>query len=310
MNEKRSLYIVTKPLQYINAHNIKDEQKKDLVIIPYFNNAQWFIDNIVPESERWNNIYKANSRNQILFKILLKNKNKYNKIYIDSDFGIFMNILFLFLRPIQIFIYEEGWSNYQLISIKKSQLNRFKHYIGKIFFHWPNYMGGSFFTKGIIVYHPDILHKCIPIHIKKKIVAFNESFINNLKNLPGISKYEKRIDLSLLEEKKILIFLSSWPNIGYQKFKQKMPFIPKDFITILKLHPHIKEHVDFENDFDYILDNDIPVEIFLSLIIDRCNEILIIHNNSSLRMYFSQEKIIYYNISNYPIDDFFDEFFH
>jgi hypothetical protein len=100
MNEKRSLYIVTKPLQYINAHNIKDEQKKDLVIIPYFNNAQWFIDNIVPESERWNNIYKANSRNQILFKILLKNKINIIKIYIDSDFGIFMNILFfIFYAP-------------------------------------------------------------------------------------------------------------------------------------------------------------------------------------------------------------------
>jgi hypothetical protein len=300
MNNK-SVYIVTKPIQYINACNIRDENDKDLLLVPWFDNSAWFVENIALSSSIWKNVSVYNSRNKAVFEVL-KHKSKYCKIFIDTDYGVLLNLLFLLLKPFKINIYEEGWGTYQPISYKASHLKIYKFLMARIFFHWNNYIGGSVFANQIIVYHPTIIKKYIPQLRLSKISTFKLDFITHLNSLPDLLPYWNRINIDIYYEKKILLFVTSWPNVSYDCFENiKSKYT--DYTSVLKLHPHfLNNSIDIESDFDIVIDRDIPIEIFLSKIASISSEIVVVHENSSAIMYFQHEKMKCYNISQYPIE--------
>jgi len=285
---KKSAYIITKPLQYINATNIPDTNKKDCFLIDCFLGFTQFKDSIEQNSNYWKEIQAYKTSLNALYYIFL-HKNRYNKIFIDSDYGIYKTFIFLFLSPLKIYTYEEGYGSYRILK----EAIRFGDKVYR-FFGGNSWIGSNPFTVGIFLYYPDIFKKYITGN-KKEVYKFKRSLYDNLKLLPEINSLLKDLDLNIYANKDVLIYLSSW-NLN-EKIYECLDDYP-NYIKILKPHPHL---VQLDNPlvskFDFIVDNIIPSEIILTKLIDICKDIVVVHENSSSVLYIGNMNYTDINIS-------------
>lgn len=290
----KSAYIITKPLQYINATNILDENIKDCFLIVTFKNADIFYTNIVKYSTYWENIYYFKNRTKALFNILFRLK-KYNKVYLDSDFGFFIRIILLLFFNKNVFVYEEGYGTYRAnIRDKKNIKNKLFLSIDRVL--GKNYIGGFFNTKGIYVYNPDAYLKLVSPNSKKIIFKFKNSFREHLTNYEEFNSIFNFDDINKIEGENVILYLTDWEiNDNYINIISQYD----GYFKILKPHPHIKNSIRIEKDFDYIIDNFIPAEILIEKILQNSNKLILIHQNSSALIYFSNyDKLKVINIEN------------
>lgn len=286
----RSVYIITKPLQYINATNIPDNCiQKDCYIMNSFYKAEEFVIYIKKNVNRWNRIeFIKNGRYIMRYYIFLKiifNRSKYTHLYTDFDYGSIHTILFFFLRKLCIYTYEEGFGSYRQYVDKGSFFSSISTYLKKKF-RSKNWIGGNRFSKGGYFYYPSVMKLLNPESTSKNILSFRNSYLNHINTLPEIDYFINGIDFNKYLNKKICIYLSSWViNPEYE-------FVMKNYenhYKILKLHPHITNIEKFPN-FDEII-RIIPAEIFLIKLIPIAAEVIVIHENSTSLIYLLSEEI-------------------
>jgi hypothetical protein len=289
-NRKKSVYIITKPLQYINATNIPDELEKDCFLVDLFYNTENFYLNVKKHSVHWKNIKVFKSRYNALLKII-RHRKSYDKLYIDSDFGILITVLFLILGKIRIYTYEEGFGSYRFIRNNLSIVDKIKSTIYS-FLGCENWIGGNVFTTGSYLYYPEAFKKLIGN--KKEIHFFKKKFISHLSGLKEINHYYDSVNFERFRNQNVIVYLSTWeinPNVN-KILKNYM-----DYIKVLKPHPHIKEQVDFQNLYDVKISNSLPAEYFLTQLYNVCKNLVIIHENSSALVYLAPFNIKEINIS-------------
>lgn len=293
---KKSCYIVTKPIQYINATNIEDINDKDCYITNTFSDAEKFAIEMKDLSNHWKNIFIVRTKHRALINVL-RRKSEYSNLYLDSDVGIILRLLLVLLYPIKIYVYEEGLASYiPEVRQKVRFINVFKFLID--FFLGKNWSGGSFRTEGIYVYHPNAFKTLVNKSIKIQILPFKKPLINHLNSLPDIRNFYSQDKFDYLKGKNILLYLTSWTlNPLYEELYHMYP----NFIKIIKLHPHIKKE-SVPNElfhFDYYPDSTIPAEILISTFIELAEKIVIIHEGTAAMLNFvGEDKIIEYNIAN------------
>jgi hypothetical protein len=286
---KSSLYIVTKPLQFINALNIVDGNKKTLVILNAFYEANIFFEKISTDCDYFDDFYFFENISD-LFKWLVNRKNQYSSLFLDSDFNFKDD--YKSIKELNISVYEEGVGTY-----KRSQYKPTKWFLGNIYLlfmflrGYKNRRGGNKYTNNIIVYYPDFYKKHVKNN-KKNIQGFRESFLKHINN----NKYLKffKSDLKKFNGKSIAIYLTSWQfNENAIKILNKI----NCDINILKPHPHIKDDLTKHN-FDLIINGQIPAEILINDLEKIAKKIVIVSEHSSATVYFSnQKKIEIINIS-------------
>lgn len=294
---KKSAYIITKPLQYINATNIPDSLTKDCFLIDYFYNTENFYNIIKKYSSHWDNVKIFQSRYSAIFMII-KNKKEYKNLYVDSDYGILITFLFLMLSNIKIYTYEEGYGSYRFIRKNKSLKDKIKSTFYAIM-GCKNWIGGNRYTKGIYLYHPNVFRNLIKQN-KKELFAFSLPFNVHLNNLSELSFLSQQIKTELYSDKKVLIYLTSWTiNPKITTILNKYP----DYLKILKPHPHLKSKNVEEYNFDMVYDNSIPAEILISKISQVSKKMVLVHENSSSLIYLNSDQITTINISESTIEN-------
>lgn len=295
---KKSAVIITKPLQYINASNIINDKSRDLYIVSWFVNYQWFADIIARYDPVWNSVYVFASRNQAL-KYILKHKREYSDVFIDTDFGVGINLLFLLLWPITINVYEEGWATYYYINPKLSAMKKWKWLLSRFFFHFNNYIGGSLFTKNIYVYNLQMYYSNIN-NTRQKILPFQNSFCEHILKMEHLCDvYSGRMNFSQLNNADVILFLGSWPETHYDYFTSIQERY-KGYKSIIKYHPH---YVQNENEKDFsveiVIDSDIPAEFVVIQLLKIVNKLVVVHEHTSALMYIKSHKIVdidYYGV--------------
>lgn len=289
---KKSAYIITKPLQYINATNIPDELEKDCFLIDLFSNSDRFYEVIAKYASTWNNVKIFRTRYSSLLNII-RNKKKYSTLFIDSDHGILITFLFLLLLPtVKIFTYEEGFGSYRYVRENRTISEKLKSYIYALM-GCKNWLGGNICTSGQYLYHPEVFNSLIPNASGKKLL-FRSSFNVHLNMLKEVNHLFNFQSINHFKNKKVIIYLSTW-SIN-SKINQYLKMYP-DYIKILKPHPHIKDYSAAGNVFDTVIENSLPAEILLNGLINVCKDLVIIHENSSSLMYLPQNGFKEINIS-------------
>lgn len=295
--KKKSCYIVTKPIQYVNATNIEDNNDKVCYITNTFSNAGKFALDMENRSKYWDKIFFVESKHKVLFNIL-RHKSEYSSIYLDSDMGILLRFLLVLLYPVDIYVYEEGLASYAsaLRQPEGKGINFYKFFID--FFFGKNWSGGSFRTKGIYLYHPEVFKSIVNTNKKKQILSFKQPLINHVNSLDDIKIYYSTEKIDSWRGKNILLYLTSWTiNPEYEDIYNLYP----DYIKVIKLHPHIDKNSISTNlhQFDYYPDSTMPAEILISLFIEIADTLVIIHEGSAAMLNFvSDKKIIEYNIAS------------
>lgn len=296
--EKKSAVIITKPLQYINASNISNEKIKDLFVVSWFVNYEWFVETIALHDSNWNSIRVFSSRNQAL-KYVLRHRREYSDIFIDTDFGIGINMLFLLLYPISVSVYEEGWATYYYINPSLSAMKKWKWLLSRLFFHFDNYIGGSFFTQNIYVYNPVKYYSNIN-NTRQRVLSFSEGFMEHVLSMKCFcDAYDCRLNLSKLKSPNVILYLGSWPETHYDYFAS----IHEEYVgyqSIIKHHPHYVQDQSIVSFIaDIVVDADIPAEIVIAQLLKRVNNLVVVHEHTSALMYIESDKIVdidYYGI--------------
>ncbi|MEL7588470.1 MAG: hypothetical protein AAGU19_17300 [Prolixibacteraceae bacterium] len=294
MNEKkknnfRSAYLITKPLQYVNATNIPDERPKDCLIIKSFAGAETFVRNVSAYSIHWDKVFSFESRSEA-FEFIVLNKNKYNRIFLDSDIGLFYHLSQF--SGIDIFTYEEGIGSYRKIRDTTKLIEKLKAVIWSIL-GFNNWIGGNKFTKGIYLYNPAVFRQLIP-NEKKPVYKLNNSFHSSALHLKELSYLHENIDFGRYKNENLLVYLSSW-EIS-ESILSKLESFPTH-IKILKPHPNTLTKTRLTSHFDEVITSAIPVEIFLIKVSKYCNQLVIVHENSSALLYLNDVQYLEVNIS-------------
>lgn len=267
--------IVTKPLQYLIARQLVEEQKYKkvhLYLVPHFSNYHDFLA-LIKEDMIWSSIYTFKSK---VLAITYKFWN-YSLLVTNSDIGKDDYINSIFMG--KTIIYEEGWGTYlNNVLITESKLKSLVYNI----LRFNKKYGNGYFTSKIFCYRPEILNR------KKRIYPFNktmsEYLISEASNFNFFLKNKKyNFDVLFLLGKD-------------SKLNEKMLEVASNLVSskiAIKFHPHFTYKNESNNNTSYqLLDNSDLVEIIILEFIRKRKKMVIYHDNSSISYYFKNLEIV------------------
>lgn len=284
LKKKTSVYIITKPFQYINCINIEDDNTRICLLCKHFADANSFFSIIKQNCKYFNSFLLFKSKLGALFYVIL-HQSRYNKLYLDSDFGLIVRFSLLFLFTIDVYTYEEGYASYSYLRQPNSLHNKILLKISN-FLNIKNWSGGSSRVKGVYIYDHDYFKKIIKLESYQFLKKFKMPFIENIKDSPVLDIYSKQIDFSKFENKKLVIYLS------YYDFHPEIIKIMSkysDHYKILKAHPHITSvPIHISEIFDYSVPSNLLFEYFLYKVIQKSISVHIIHHGSFALQYLDK----------------------
>ena len=283
--ESYSLFVVTKPLQYFNATNIRDDNRRICLIVDLFNDARsLFVRLNEVDPDIWFKVLFFENVSHA-YRWLIKNRDTIVNLYIDSDYGFSKYFYLHKLSKLNIYVYEEGMGTYRSFLRDKTLFNHFIGFIYNILGH-ENYLGGSKYTKGIFLYdinrHRNLIPEC-----KKELRPFERSFTEHIALFSRKDLFlDKNINdvLKDAKGKKVILYLTSWV---YHKDVDELLSGYPGYIKMLKPHPHLK--IDFTNreaQYDHVIIGSIMVELFIYQLLKEVEELIVVNRNSSSLMYF------------------------
>lgn len=273
------VYLVTRPIQYINVLNLPFDISGSTLIIQ---NSFTLVDKInklaLRDTKRWSTVIRLNTNNEI-FKWLFHNRKRITRLTSYTDIGIRWYLLFEILRKdVEINIYEEGLATYN-----KSELKGIKWVLYSLLNKRMTkslYIGANHKIKNLFVYDVQLHNKLIPECAKK---MKNLSF-----PLIELMKREKLTDLQYSEngrfrDKKILLFVTNWE---YNKAVESYLNEYEDYIKIIKPHPKLKLNQKQTNLFDFCIKAEFVSEIVIAELLNEAYSLIVIHEGTTSMLHF------------------------
>ncbi|WP_312390636.1 polysialyltransferase family glycosyltransferase [Chryseobacterium sp.] len=278
-------FVVTTPLQYLNALNIETSGERVIFLLGGFVNSEKFYSEIV-EKGNWNKTYYLCDYNK-MFQQVISSVEKKDKLFIDSDYGRATNSKLKYIKTKEIYVYEEGIGAYRsdLISRDNGWL---KTKILKILGN-KEFFAGSKYVKGIYVYDHQ-RHKTSVPNFSKERLHFKNNFSVQLEN-----NIESFISQDLIEKYKeffknqeVILYITNWHyNLKIESYIENL--IKKDNsekLLILKPHPHFKDFEKINLKYDDVVSGEVLVEILFTLLKKYSNNFVVLHENSSSLQYY------------------------
>lgn len=285
MKKVTSVFIATKPLQYINCTNIKrDHDNSVCCICDQFADSAKFFELCVQEGVFGSYRFFKTKEYGLLYWLFHQRQIK--ELYLDSDFGLLTRFVLLLFFSIDVFIYEEGYASYQPLRGNRTLKDKILLAIQKMM-GIKNFNGGSCKVKGVYLYNKSKFDQAFPSH-NKTILRFETPFYDSVEQSKVLKALCDGVDWQMFDSKKILIYLSSWDIskeiLDYCKNKEGVD------MKILKLHPNIKNTPsEIVDDFDYILPSNIMFEYFYSKVREIVKGIFIVHHNTFAVEYIDEK---------------------
>lgn len=299
MLNKRSAFIITKPLQLLVSLSICQEYKFSIrplfIIVDLFAGSK----NV---SDRFHETFSGS-----IDVVFVKTKGeayafckkiKVDNLFIDSDVGVLnyfsLALLKLSINRLYIFVYEEGLGTY-----RKDLYSGLKKIVLSCMGVGVNF-GGAAVSSKIFIYNPCEYKKNFP-SLHKKVIGIKHGLMEVLtENLDYFCYvFDFKLELSQSSKSHCYLYLSSW-------------CINEDVILrlekascdcYLKLHPHMKNAPT--SDRFIVLPNQAPAELVILYLLSIYDKIFIFDQNSSVRRYISCERVVFYNLSK-SVNNVFD----
>lgn len=281
----KSAYILSKPLQYFNCVNIEDtNNEKDCYISNGFSEINLFIDVIRHNTTFFTKIELYKTKLSALLHVCLFQK-RYNKIFIDTDYGLVVRFILLFFKSVKIYTYEEGYASYNYLRNSNSVKDKILLKISAIL-KINNWSGGSSKISGSYLYDHNLFKRNIIVKDYSFLKKFKLEFWDNIACSKELEFLCEEIDFSIFKNKNLIVYLSSW------EMSSKIYEIIDNYqgyFKLLKLHPNIRiqpKEVLFH--FDYIIPSNIIFEYFLYRIRNEVNQMIIIHHGTFALQYLDK----------------------
>lgn len=282
----RSAFIITKPLQFMVAVSIIEQENLsgcvDILVVDIFSDAGKFVESYHEISPGWGNM--------CLFKTHADayrhaRKRKYRQLFIDTDCGI--QKAFTLLRQkvasssTEIIVYEEGVGTYRSDlygnPIRRLAVRAFG--AGAAF-------GGSVFTNRIYVYDPPLYLRQVgrlggsPCKINTNLINFartNRSILDNLFAVPEVTPGRQGEPCNL--------YLTNW---GIDK-DVTAAIAAKPGVFFIKPHPHLAHLSADDSKFmsALVIAAGVPAELLILRLLDNYPNLTVFHHGSSAARYLA-----------------------
>ncbi len=278
---KKSAFIITKPIQYINATNIPDDGFRECFLINQFHKVETFRQIVEEHSNYWGKVQLFPTKLDAV-RYVLAHKADYDRMYLDSDFGINLSFYLSRLAPISLYTYEEGYASYSFIRKPVTFSEKVKIYAAKML-GLKNWVGAHHANKGLYLYQPEKFRK--NISSSKPILAFRQPFFTHLQSLPEIKVlYNTSIEGKLFASKRVVLYISPWRI--HPELEKYLSDSNCD-LKVIKPHPHNRVETIHQL-FDLVVEHFIPAEILIQGILLNCSELTILHEGSFALEYFPE----------------------
>jgi hypothetical protein len=297
--KKNCAYLVSKPIQYVNVLNLPvSENLKVLLLIDSFHNASTFFNEIKNSNTRWHEVHFFSSVLEAL-KWLRKNRDVFTELYTFSDYGLKLHYHLYRLKPLNIYLYEEGWASYIGNMFPRFSLNAFIHFSLSFNIHSGQYIGSSSQVKGLFVYHTALHRKLIPF-CKKPIYSFSKVLLEHIDKNPELSFFIFKTNESF-KNQKIVLYISGWL---YNEKMDSLLNLYSEQKIIFKPHPQLKRTATIDSKFNFIIDGNYLAEFIIAKLISEVDQLTIIHESStSLFHFINNPKIKEINLGSQLSDE-------
>ncbi len=297
---KKSVFIITKPLQYINATNIVDGNYKIGLVTNTFHNAATIFTELQIKSNFWDRLIFVETENEAKAWVL-KKQAEIGILYTYSDYG-FSNYLFLNrLRNAVKYVYEEGLGNYIPGLRKRNAINNLFVFFNGLLGN-KEFVGGSRYIDGLFVYDPNRVKANFPL-LRTQLFSFHKKFLDHLNTLPESSAFYDKNDAAIINKleknTKVLIYLGTWFHgkteeqiFNEKKVAEKLKAF-SGYTTIYKPHPHSGNPAsNIKLLFTHILSGSTMAEMLVLSVLASATEMVVLHHASSAMTNFESN----YNI--------------
>lgn len=277
MSEKTSsAFLITRPIQYLNAINIpRADASRTLLIVDSFNGARHLQETASLPNSKWTDVQIFEST-QEAFNWVRRNKNAFTDFFTFSDFGLRLCLMLGRLKPLRIHIYEEGASSYIRDNFRPGSIRFFSSFFSsgeiKLFRH----MGQCRFVDTIFVNHVELYRKLFP-DCQKAVSGFSvpllEHLIANYSDSAIVSKLPENMD-----QRDAILYLSDW-TVNQSAFDVLAAH--PSFLKVAKFHPAHSGSETFEGKFDLIVEPATLAEIIIAELAKSCRLLIIVHECSS-----------------------------
>lgn len=274
-----NVFLVTRPIQYINVLNLPIKIYKDILLLtPNFNGWENILE-IATNTPMWKNVVCIDSHKEI-YRWIIHNRKSIKNFYTYSDNGISWHLLFSCLRKISFYVYEEGWASYSTYSL--SLFKKILYFLINLDSNSGKYLGSSHFVKGIYVYDVK-LHNALFPYNKRPLCEFKYSLNQVVLNISAISQFLYNSN-GIFYNKNVLIYITSW---NYNPKIDKILSENKNYVTILKPHPYFQRTQEIDNKFDYVIDGKYIAELIIADLLNQTKYLLIVHECSTVMLHFN-----------------------
>ncbi len=287
---KSSVFIVTRPIQYINVLNIPRVNDSNRVRVLILVNSFNGYEDIIKHSQDafWFKIIVASSVYKAIDWVI-KSQSSIDSLYLFSDYGIRIHLKLNRLHNVSIFLYEEGVATYNRSFSSGFGIRSLLFKICDRSLFSGCYIGNYPNLKGIYVYNVKLFRQLKPF-CSHPVYTFEKNFFENIRTNERIAFLVYKENIDYLTGKNVLLYLSDW---NYDSKIIDICLQYHDYIKILKPHPHLNSDDKFDNLFDIKIDSKFIAETLIVTILQKAKSLIVVHNNSSVILHFLTNPIFH-----------------
>ena len=279
----KHVFVVTKPIQLLNALNIDCVGEKFFYVTPFAKR-----DSLVSNAQKaYPDIkFQKKSYKEICLIYIVIRQFQITKVYLDSDFGLLTRFILLLLFIPKYYLFEEGYASYYYLRKSKTTKDKIFLFIQKIL-RIKNYNGSGMHCGGIYIYDKDYYKRQLP-DSRVKLLDFRLSYLDYIKKTPILNVYKAKMNLEFFQGKNVVVYLTSW-TIEKKCMAVFNDSKYHDYVKALKPHPHIMSTAEIDNiKCDVIFSPEILFEYYLVNLMDYVNKMVVIHQHSFAMHYFEK----------------------
>lgn len=289
-------FIVTKPLQLMNAMSIIDQlsinDSAKILMVDSFCGAEEVARRFPTFASRWGAVSIFRTHREVYAHILTRD---YQVLFIDSDVGLrkYLTLASLRLRRRKLIVnvYEEGLGTYRTDLYSRTKGTILKALgIG-------TYFGGCGFTSNLFLYSPceyllvvrpkkDKLikiEKTLSDFIRENLDILNSLFVGGAPLLPPDIARDLR---------QCSVYMTNWEiDNGFLGRFGNFPGL-----KLLKPHPHLKSRIT--SGALIIVSGTLPAEILVSELAQKFDMVTIYHHGTSTERYIKTKNVRFVQVNS------------
>lgn len=275
-NQSASAFLITRPIQYLNAINIPHaNSRRTLLIVDTFKGANSLRKKAALPGSSWTSVRMFDSVHDAMVWVR-EHKDCFTDFFTFSDFGLRLCMMLGRLKPLRIHVYEEGAGTYAREEFRLGSIRSIASILSSGKIKSFRHMGDCRFVDTIFVNHVELYKTLFP-SCNKVVRSFSVPLLEHLmvnSDVPSVVHILPKNSAT----RDALLYLSDWTvNDEVLNILATHPL----HVSLAKPHPAYMGSFGFNDDFDFVVEPEVLGEIIIAQLANCFRSLTVVHECSS-----------------------------